>query len=137
MATLTIINLDWRSTMAKISVSKNPQELNFMRHQSGIFQEIIDLSDQMAEFLSLLYPKQITNADIKIAAELVRNWEVFRNKFISKIILLIKCMDSLERAGEEYSKLVSDVDNLNNARVIMASMLDRVRQIVGTFRAIH
>lgn len=123
--------------MAKISVSKKPRELNLTRCQICVFHEIINLTDQMAAFLNDLCLKQGVNEDIKLATGLVNKWHVSSEIFISKATSLLDCLYSLERAYEEYVKLVANVNDLNNAKVIMASMLDRVRQIIGAFRAIR
>lgn len=124
--------------MADISVSKKPRELNLPRCQICIFHETIHLIDKMSEFLNDLYLKQIIHSDIKSAESLVKKWVTSRNIFINKATSLLECMYSLERAYEEYIKLVANnVDDLNNAKIIMLSMLDRVRQIVGAFRAIR
>jgi hypothetical protein len=123
--------------MANVSVSKKPYKLNLTRCQISVFHEVIDLTDQMSVFLNCLYPQKLIPADIKLATDLVRKWESSRNTFISKTTSLLECMYSLERAQKEYAKLISSVSELTQSRVIMASMLDRVRQIVEAFRSLR
>jgi hypothetical protein len=119
--------------MAKVILSKKSSGLNITQQKIYIFHEIINSSDQMANFINNLLPSRIANKDVKAAMKLVEEWSAFKNIFIVKITSILECVYSLEKASKEYSKLIPSVGDLG-AKVIMASMLDRMKQDVNRLK---